>query len=84
MHRRWTPLFVWAAMLAVLTAIVFIFSTNPYYWALHGGAAVATAALAGYYIWRPLGSAAAVAGSASSSASSARRLTRDSARRAAR
>jgi hypothetical protein len=53
MHRRWTPLLVWAAMLAVLTAIVFVFSVNPYYWALHGAAAVATALLAGYYLWRP-------------------------------
>ena len=53
MQRRWTPLLVWATMLAAFTAIQFIFSTNPYYWALLGGAALATALLAGYYLWRP-------------------------------
>src|SRR4051794_41652958 len=53
MERRWTPLAVWAAMLGVFTAIQFVFSTNPYYWASLGGSAVATALLAGYYLWRP-------------------------------
>jgi hypothetical protein len=53
MHRRWTPLLVWAAMLAALTAIQFIFSTNPYYWATLGGAALATVLFAAYYLWRP-------------------------------
>ena len=53
MHRRWMPLLVWAAMLAALTAIQFVFSTNPYYWATLGGTAVATAAFAVYYLWRP-------------------------------
>jgi hypothetical protein len=58
MHRRWTPLLVWAAMLAVLTSIQFIFSTNPYYWATLGGSALAVALIAGYYVWRsPLGEA---------------------------
>jgi len=47
------PLLVWAAMLAVFTTIQFVFSTNPYYWGLLGGAALATALLAGYYLWRP-------------------------------
>jgi hypothetical protein len=53
MERRWTPLAVWAAMLGVFTAIQFVFSANPYYWATLGGSAVATALLAGYYLWRP-------------------------------
>jgi hypothetical protein len=53
MHRRWTPLAVWAAMLGAAIALMFVFSTNPYYWATLGGAAVATAGLAGYYFWRP-------------------------------
>src|SRR3954447_455098 len=53
MERRWTPLAVWAAMLGVFTAIQFIFSTNPYYWATLGGSAAATALLARYYLWPP-------------------------------
>jgi hypothetical protein len=53
MHRRWTPLLVWAAMLAVFTTIQFVFSTNAFYWGLLGGAAVVTAVLACYYVWRP-------------------------------
>jgi hypothetical protein len=54
MHRRWSPLAVWAAMLGVATALIFVFSTNPYYWGLLGGAAVLTAGLAGYYLSRPV------------------------------
>jgi hypothetical protein len=46
-------LLVWAAMLAVFVAIQFVFSTNAYYWGLLGGAAVATAAIAGFYLLRP-------------------------------
>jgi len=53
MQRRWTPLLVWAGMLAALTCIQFIFSTNPYYWATLGGAAVAAGLFAAYYLWRP-------------------------------
>ena len=53
MHARWTPLAVWAALLGGLTTLQFVFSTNPYYWSSLGGAAAATAALAGYYLWRP-------------------------------
>jgi hypothetical protein len=44
---------VWAGMLAVFVAIQFVFSTNGYYWGLLGGAAAATAAIAGYYLLRP-------------------------------
>jgi hypothetical protein len=51
--RAWVALLVWAAMLAALTAIQFVFSTNPYYWATLGGSALATALFAGYYLWRP-------------------------------
>jgi peptidoglycan/LPS O-acetylase OafA/YrhL len=53
MSRRWTPLAVWALMLAGLTVLQFVFSTNPYYWLSLGGSAAATAAFAGYYLWRP-------------------------------
>jgi hypothetical protein len=53
MHRRWTPLAVWALMLGGTTALVFVFTVNAYYWALLGGAAAATALLAAYYLWRP-------------------------------
>ncbi len=53
MSRRWTPLLVWAGLLGGLTALQFVFSTNPYYWATLGGSAVATAAIAGYYLLRP-------------------------------
>jgi peptidoglycan/LPS O-acetylase OafA/YrhL len=53
MQRRWTPLLVWAGLLAGLTCLQFVFTTNPYYWATLGGAALATALLAGYYLWRP-------------------------------
>lgn len=53
MRRRWVPLLVWAAMLGVFTGIVFVFSTNPYYWGFLGGAAAVTTALAAYYLWRP-------------------------------
>jgi hypothetical protein len=52
-NRGWAALLVWAAMLAGLTAIQFIFSTSPYYWATLGGAALATALFAGYFLWRP-------------------------------
>ena len=51
--RAWVALLVWAAMLAALTAIQFVFSANPYYWATLGGSALATALFAGYYLWRP-------------------------------
>jgi hypothetical protein len=53
MQSRWTPLLVWAALLGTLTSLQFVFSANPYYWATLGGAALATALLAGYYLWRP-------------------------------
>jgi hypothetical protein len=53
MQRRWTPLLVWAGLLAGLTCLQFVFSKNPYYWATLGGAALVTALLAGYYLWRP-------------------------------
>jgi hypothetical protein len=53
MSRRWTPLLVWACLLAGLTVLQFVFSTNPYYWATLGGSAAATAALAGFYLLRP-------------------------------
>ena len=53
MNRRWTPLLLWAAMLGAFAALVFVFSTNPYYWGFLGGAATVTALLAGYYLWRP-------------------------------
>jgi hypothetical protein len=46
-------LLVWAAMLGVFVAIQFVFSTNAYYWGLLGGAAAATAAIAGWYLLRP-------------------------------
>lgn len=49
----WTALLVWAGMLAGLTVLQFVFSTNPYYWATLGGAALATALFSGYYLWRP-------------------------------
>jgi hypothetical protein len=51
--RGWLALLVWAGLLGVFVAIQFIFSTNPYYWGLLGGAACATAVLAGYYLVRP-------------------------------
>jgi hypothetical protein len=51
--RGWAALLVWAGMLGVFVAIQFVFSSNAYYWGLVGGAAAATAAIAGYYLLRP-------------------------------
>jgi hypothetical protein len=52
-RRGPAALLVWAGMLGVFVAIQFVFSTNAYYWGLLGGAAAATAAIAGYYLLRP-------------------------------
>jgi hypothetical protein len=52
-RRGPAALLVWAGMLAVFVAIQFVFSSNAYYWGLLGGAAAATAAIAGYYLLRP-------------------------------
>jgi hypothetical protein len=51
--RGWLALLVWAGLLGVFVSIQFVFSTNPYYWGLLGGAAAATALIACYYLLRP-------------------------------
>lgn len=52
MRRRWTPLAVWALMLAGLTTLQFVFAANAYYWATLGASALATGLFAAYYLWR--------------------------------
>jgi hypothetical protein len=53
MRRRWSPLAVWALMLAGTSALVFVFTVNAYYWGFLAGAAALTALFAAYYVWRP-------------------------------